>query len=113
MTKWTITGHYASFRTWPHLNKVADDYVSNTQIWSGLNNGSTDFAHLYVKACLDYAALKNLSACILFLDVRTAFAAVLRHFISIIKCRSPLKLCESANIDALSQSTIPIGVAVQ
>ena len=71
------------------LNKVADNYTSGTQFGSGLNHGSTEFAHLHVKAAIDFANHTNLSSAIIFLDVKTAFASMLRHFILPSDCPDP------------------------
>ena len=56
-----------------NLNLVAENYTSGTQYGSGLNSGSTEFAHLYVKASFDYAASKNLSSAIIFLMLKSNF----------------------------------------
>ena len=65
----------------PAFNKVAEEYTTSTQYGSGLHSGSTDLPHLYLKSCIDIAKHKNLSCAMLFVDVKTAFAGMLRQLV--------------------------------
>ena len=65
----------------PELNKVSQNKSTGTQWGSGLNSGSTESAHLYVKACMDIAQHKSKSLILLCLDVKTAYATLLRNFV--------------------------------
>ena len=75
-----------------HVNTVARSFVNNTQYGSGLNKGNAEYAHLYVKAAVDCAEIRSLSVSVLFLDVKTAFAAMLRHFVLPSQESEPQKL---------------------
>ena len=48
---------------------------------SGLNNGSTDIAHLHLVALMEYAARNKLSIAILFVDISVAFASLSRRIV--------------------------------
>lgn len=50
----------------------------DTHLGSGLNEGSTEAAHLYLRAQLDLGETPNGTAVVLFVDVATAFAAMVR-----------------------------------
>ena len=52
-----------------------------TQFGSGLNGGSTEVAHLMLKAYFDYASAKKQMMGALFVDISTAFAAMVRSVI--------------------------------
>ena len=62
----------------PVLNKVVETYTEETQYGSGLNNGTTETAHSYARACIDLAKMRNMSVALLFIDVKTAFASMIR-----------------------------------
>eukprot|EP00973_Karenia_brevis_P048813 6771363-Karenia_brevis.AAC.1 len=47
-------------------------------IWGGCNSGSTAVAHVAASAFADYASSHSLCAIQFFLDVKTAFASMLR-----------------------------------
>ena len=51
-----------------------------TQWGSGLNDGATEVAHSYAKASVEIARHKNISAALFCLDLKTAFASMLRQF---------------------------------
>jgi len=55
--------------------------VHSTQFGGGFNGGETSFAHLYARSVLDACRAGGLSCGILFLDVVTAFARMLRRSI--------------------------------
>ena len=59
----------------PQLNKVLANSTVSSQWGSGLHNGSTDVVHMYMNACKDIAEVKKLSAAIIFLDIKTAYAS--------------------------------------
>ena len=46
---------------------------------SGLNNGSTEVAHLHLKSILEYASYNNLSSSTIFVDISTAFATMCKE----------------------------------
>ncbi len=64
---------------------VYTDYVektsADTQWGSGLHGGSTEPAHMYVKSCIERGAANKQSIGIIFMDVQTAFALMIREFI--------------------------------
>ena len=62
----------------PVLNEIVEEYTAETQYGSGLNNGTTETAHLYARACIDLAKMRALSVGLLFIDVKTAFASMIR-----------------------------------
>ena len=62
----------------PALNNVVENYTENTQYGSGLNDGTTEMVHLYTRACIDLARHKDLSLALIFIDVKTAFASMIR-----------------------------------
>lgn len=45
---------------------------------SGLNNGSTETAHLYIRTVVELCKAKKFSVALIFADVKTAFAAMIR-----------------------------------
>jgi len=51
---------------------------SALQFGGGLNGGSTEFAHLYMVACMDVARARKLSFGALFVGLQTAFASIAR-----------------------------------
>ena len=50
-----------------------------TQYGSGLNHGTTTNTHLYVKSLVDIAEKQKVSISLIFADVKTAFASMLRE----------------------------------
>ena len=57
----------------------AKQLVFSSQYGGGFNGGETSFTHLYVRIILDTCRAMNISSAILFLDVVTAFAMMLRR----------------------------------
>jgi len=55
--------------------------VHCTQFGGGFNGGETAFTHLYARCAIDALRSQNVSSGILFLDVVTAFACMLRRSI--------------------------------
>ena len=55
--------------------------VASTQFGGGFNGGETSFAHLYIRSVMDVCRCLALSGGVLFLDVVTAFATMLRRTI--------------------------------
>ena len=52
-----------------------------TQYGSGMNGGETALAHMHVRQCFELAKTANQSGAVLFLDVSTAFASMLRRIV--------------------------------
>ena len=78
----TIADHTAKtfckiFR--PEIVSAAAAVVPTGQFGAGFNGGSTDVAHLALSAFLDAASAARQSAAILFVDLATAFASLLRR----------------------------------
>ena len=78
----TIADHTAKmfckmFR--PEIVSAAATVVPTGQFGAGFNGGSTDLAHLALSAFLDAASAARRSAAILFVDLATAFASLLRR----------------------------------
>jgi len=63
------------------LLPFASNIVGISQFGSGFNGGETAFAHLYLRLLYDYARKIQMSCAILFLDVSSAFASLLRRII--------------------------------
>ena len=63
------------------LLPIAKMMVSGTQFGSGLNGGTTEFAHMYVRAAMDAAGATGRSCAIVFLDCEKAFASVFRQLV--------------------------------
>lgn len=59
----------------------AEEVTHDCRFGSGLHHGSTEFAHLYIKATIDHACSQTLSVAVLFFDVRTAFASMISEFL--------------------------------
>jgi hypothetical protein len=53
----------------------------DTQYGAGLNAGGADFTHLAARATLDLADARNMSCALLFVDIKTAFAALQRFLV--------------------------------
>ena len=68
----TIGDNSGKFYT-RHIRRKMKEGLQNASYWSqfgsGLNTGSTDYAHLYIKAAMDRARVTKRSIAILFLDV--------------------------------------------
>lgn len=62
----------------PEIVKQVAVVAVPTQYGSGLNSGSTDVGHLYVKACIDVAAAAKDTFAALFVDIKTTFASLVR-----------------------------------
>ena len=78
----TIADHSAKtfckmFR--PEIVSAAAAVVPAGQFGGGFNGGSTDVAHLALSAFLDAASAARKSAAIIFVDLATAFASLLRR----------------------------------
>ncbi len=63
------------------LLPVVTNYTNETQFGSGLHGGCIAFPHLYTKAAISIAHARNKSAVIVFIDVKTAFASMVRELI--------------------------------
>ena len=63
-----------------HLRSCVARPLAEAAVWSqfgsGLNGGTTEFAHLYVRAAMDAAGATGRSCAIVFLDCEKAFASV-------------------------------------
>jgi len=59
----------------------ASRLVNSTQFGGGFNGGETSMAHLYARLCMQACRASDTSCGILFLDVVTAFATMLRRSI--------------------------------
>ena len=64
------------------LIPACKNYVSTTQYGSGLNKGDTGVAHLLIRCIADFASMKNMATCTLYLDIVAAFATLLRRIVS-------------------------------
>ena len=62
----------------PKLRDNLQEEVVDTQFGSGLNKGWKEATHLYTKSLIDVARSKNLFLSIIYADVRTAFASMIR-----------------------------------
>jgi len=60
---------------------VALGFISNTQFGSGFNGGETAFGHLHVRLFLDSRKALGISGAVVFLDVVSAFAMLLRKIV--------------------------------
>ena len=58
-----------------------EDKVLTTQWGSGIHGGETAVAHLYIRNCIDIARRAGHSIALLFLDIHTAFASLVRHLV--------------------------------
>ena len=56
-----------------------DDGSLSTQFGSGIGGGGTDVAHLYLRGLADFAKHKKLCCACIFIDVKTAFASLIRE----------------------------------
>ena len=63
------------------LLPFAANLAKSTQFGGGLNGGETAFAHLYIRLVIDWAVNSSVSCSVLFLDVVTAFATMLRRIV--------------------------------
>ena len=63
------------------FNSFSGVSTTSTQWGSGLHYGSTEVAHLYIKSVFDLARVQQKCVAVLFLDVTTAFASLLREFL--------------------------------
>ena len=73
-----------------HLLPVADSTCMSSQYGSGLNDGSTELAHLYLRAQLEAAEAKGMCGIAFFVDVSTAFASVSRSLLIPTECSRAL-----------------------
>ena len=68
-----------------HLRSLAKPFLENialgTQYGSGIRGSGTDFAHLHMRAIMDYAGTIGASVAFIFIDVVTAFAAICRRVV--------------------------------
>ena len=64
-----------------NLLPAAQHHCGQNQFGSGLNGGETAFAHLYIRLISEYFKAVSKSSAILFVDVTTAFAVLLRRII--------------------------------
>lgn len=55
--------------------------VNQTQFGAGFHGGETSTAHLYVPCMMDLACSRGRSVCLVFLDIATAFASLLRRIV--------------------------------
>ena len=58
---------------------VVQELSVDTQFGGGFNNGSTAIAHLSLRAFIEVAEVLGLSLALLFVDVKSAFASVVRR----------------------------------
>ena len=65
----------------PVLRSISECATRNTQWGSGLHSGSTEVAHLTIRAMMDVARLQRSSSAIVFLDVVSAFASFRRRIV--------------------------------
>ena len=65
----------------PALRAIAETATRGTQWGSGLHAGSTEVAHLAMRAMMDVAKLQRVSGAVLFLDVVSAFASFRRRIV--------------------------------
>ena len=63
------------------LLPMATALTNTYQFGSGFNGGETCFAHLYIRLFIDICLNLKLNASVLFVDVVTAFASMLRSII--------------------------------
>ena len=68
---------YGSFIRRP-LKEVVSSVCEYTQFGSGLNQGSIEAAHLYLRAQSDIVETLNKIAVVFFVDVTAVFAAMVR-----------------------------------
>ena len=61
-----------------NLLPAAKSYVVSTQFGGGMNMGDTSKAHTYVRCMVDLAHSLKISCAIIFLDIVSAFASLLR-----------------------------------
>ena len=66
----------------PRMLSTVAAVSGGTQFGSGLNTGSTDVAHVLVRAYIDVAQVLHVSLGLLFVDLSSAFASVARACIS-------------------------------
>ena len=64
-----------------NLVPAARRYVVLTQYGAGMNAGDTSKAHVYLKSMIDISSLWQNSLAILFLDIVSAFASLLRRIV--------------------------------
>ena len=63
------------------LVPMAKVLCGGSQFGSGFNGGETAFAHLYVRLFFDYCKFYKTSCALIFMDIVTAFAVLLRRII--------------------------------
>ncbi len=62
-----------------HIMPLIEEDTLGTQYGSGLHGGTTSMAYLYIQSCKSLAVLKNLSLAVVYVDLRTAFATMVRE----------------------------------
>jgi len=72
-------------------------YIVNTQYGAGMNEGDTSITHLYIKCMIDLALHLDSSLAVLFLDIVTAFASLVRHIVFNIDDGDEMWLASLAN----------------
>ena len=63
------------------LFPIANRLCVDSQFGGGLNGGETAIAHLYLRMFVDFINQSNLSGAIIFYDVCSAFATLLRRIV--------------------------------
>ena len=63
------------------LLPFAQNLVGDFQFGSGLNGGETAFPHLYIRLIHDYLTNNRIPGALIFVDVTTAFASLLRRIL--------------------------------
>lgn len=76
-----FSGKSAGSMTRDRMLSLACDMVGCNQYACGFNGGETAFAHLTLRLFVQIAADSKMSASVLFLDVATAFASLLRAIV--------------------------------
>ena len=76
-----VNGKQATKELREILLPYAHQLARPTQFGSGLNGGETGFAHLYIRLITEACKAAQDSIAVLYIDVTTAFAVLLRRII--------------------------------
>ena len=63
------------------LMPLANKMTLNSQCGGGLNGGEAAIAHFYIRNIVDISHVEGVSCAVLFLDIVTAFATLLRRIV--------------------------------
>ena len=74
-----ISGKFITKYIRKSLLPFALQYSRTTQFGGGFNGGETSFAHLYIRLAIDICKIHNKSCSVLFIDVISAFASLMRN----------------------------------